>query len=712
MAAVVCTQCGAEAPHTAEDIAADAPKRCRFCGEPYASGKQSGAQAQKTPPPPVFGMPPPRRTEPQAAASVASAQGGAASAPLHKGSGQDRLSLPFDAQDITAAPPPKSRRWPWVVGLAAAAALGAAILTPVQMGLSPGWYRSILGPRVDSVAQQELAHGRLALDRGSSRGLVEAKQSFERALKIDAHFPAANAALAEAHLAMAQALRDAAQDMTYFSQGLTRKEMRRAQHDAQTQREEAKAWLVAATPWAQAAVQLAPNTPYTSRVMADLLRLEGDTKGADAWAQSGRIGPSDEAGMMVVQADLLAGHDLSGAAALLSRALLKAPGNNRARYKLAQVLLKRKDHAHALEAVNAILAAAPEHELAQQMLMRLQPAASQADKVQRPLVLSFANELHAGAVAPAPELQAALVEAGGAAAPPARAPEAPGAPGAPAADAPQPAPSAADTGNDGDADEAPIKGPPLTFVAQAKRGVKNIWQSLEGLWSGQVAAGVPEAVAPSDLGGGMPLPSGPLPAPAAQAAPATPAQAAAAAPAEAAAQAPQTDAALGTARPLPTHSVVDTVVKAAAQAPVTAFVPESKSGQPAPDLGHLPADVMQLGAAELVHRADGLREAHHAAEALPLYQLAAKRAPLEMAGLLGVGYCALETGAPQTAADAFTEALRRGSWQAEPHFGLAQAQLALGHSRDAVGHLRRYLMIEPGGPRATQARQMLEELSK
>ncbi|KAK1548497.1 hypothetical protein Q3G72_007029 [Acer saccharum] len=673
MAAVVCTQCGAEAPHSTGEGALNPPVRCRFCGHTY------GAAAPNSTPPQaaaraVIGSPPPRRTQPPMPS--------AAPAPVR--AGIDPLSLPFDAQDAAPRPQAGPKRWPLVLGLGLVLGLTGAVLKPVQMGLSPDWYASMLGKHVDPVAQQELQQGLAALNRGSSRGLIEAKQSFERALKIDGHYAQALAGLAEAELGMAQALGDAAQDMAHFSQGLSRKEMHRAQHDAQTQRQEAKLWTITATPAAQTAVQWAPNTPAANRVMAELLRQQGDMKGALAWAQGGRTSVSEDAGMMVVQADLIAEHDAAGACALLERALQKAPTDNRARYRLAQYLLKKKDAAHALQAVNAILAAAPEHELAQQMLMRLQPAASQAEKVQRPLVLSFESERQSGS---APQAQMLANADAGAAAPQALAPPA--------------GTGASDTAEMGD--ESPSQGPPMTFLAQAKLSAQNVWQSLGSLFS---SSDVPEPVAPSDLGGGMPIPSGPAASasePEVDPAPQNDNMAAAAPPL----------AAIPKPLPLPSIAPVDKAVQAAAKAPVAAaMAPSAAKPVAAVALSELGADVQRLGPTELLQRADAQRSAHNPAQALPLYQLAARRAPQQMGALLGVGYTQLDLGAPAAAADAFNEALRLSSWQAEPHFGLAQALQAGHNNREAIAHYRRYLAIEPGGPHAAIARQMLEELSK
>lgn len=617
MAGLVCKQCGAFYPPQSNPAAgAQTPSRCRFCGD-ILDTQTPPAKPQVAPV--TEGIPPVSQVQ--------------TAAPKHENlragiSHQQRLQEPFEPLHAPVDVPRPSSRWPRrVLLLLVLVGLGVyAQQSPFFSGPAAFW-RAFVRPGIDPVAQQKLAQGYLALERGSSRALAEAEQDFQQALQLQPQYPAAYVGLTDVHLAMGQALEDAAEQVPYFSRHASQKDRKVWEQQAREQHTQAQQLVVTAAASAQVALQLAPNLPEAQRAMADVLQRQGQADKANMWRQAAERLAADNAYLMASKAEASNhGDDAQQAFTLWQQTVAQAPQNNRWRYKLAQSALQHDKREQALEQLNTILQTAPEHELAQQMLMRLEPAASNADKVTHPLVLSFAPSLAPAAAPPAPETLP---------------------------------PSAPETPQHADATPHGLN----RWILEGRTLASNMRQTVQKSWHQLVDA------APTDSTTSL-------------------------------ASSHQEAPGLQAAHPEPQAPTPAAPEPALAPVPVT------------PKKPMIPNELRRMSVPTLLEHGQTLRQAQKSDQALMFFQQATQSAPQDQNAWLGYGFCQLDLQQPQQAVDTFQQAVALASWQAEGHFGLAEALRQTHHAREAVQHYRRYLMIEPNGPYAQQARQKLEDLSK
>jgi tetratricopeptide (TPR) repeat protein len=680
MAAVICPQCGAQLSDgpTAPGEAV-AVQRCRFCGHAF-----DGGSGEAVPP-----------AAPALAGPPAAPPGQPSRAPR----AVDPLTVPFDmpGDGDGGRPERRNRQWPMRLALlVVVAALATAVMQPQRFGLAPDFWQHLGGRQQDPMVQREVAMGYAALNQGSSRALVAARGAFLRAQRLGPEDATAQAGLAACCLAMADTLTAAADNMAHFSAGLGRKERQRAQREAEAERTEATLWRDQAIGPAQTAVQLDPSLAAGHRAMAELAWLRGDPNGALAWLQDNAIGKDEAPATQALRAAIRLADDANAPTEQLANAVVAMPEDNRLRYRLAVAYLGRHQAPLALEQVNAILASAPEHELAQQMLMRLQPVASQASKSPRPMVLSFQSETAIDPTAPPAAPPAAI-----AAPPVAYAQEAPGS----------------------------WQG---RFLAVAQGTVQRLraWVgSVGGAEAGSEARHDSEAptaapVAPRNSEAPSAAPVAPRNSEAPSAAPVAPHNSETPTAAPLAPHNSEAPSAAPVAPQKPSAAIATPVAAAAAPAPQGEGAANTLAPGAVPPSGGTPtsavvaepvvldARVQAMSPGNLLTYGQQLRDAHREREALAVYQLAARRSPTDVAGLVGAGGCYLAMGQTAAGLEAFEAAVRQAPWQAEPHFGLAEACRLAERRRDAINHYRRYLAIDPGGVHAPVARQMLEDLSK
>ena len=261
----------------------------------------------------------------------------------------------------------RRRRWfAWFLGSMAA----LTVIVGLCVWTAPQWPRRLIGafyretvPEA-AVALVHQGYGQLYPDTIAS--LQAAIQTFKSATAEASSYAEAHAGLAEAALTLAEVFQQQAQDKSR-SADKKHGHGREAEQAADLEKQ-AGTYLQMGTLEAQKAIHLAPDSMAANRAMALSFEVEGsELPRAVPYLRQARAAAPDDARVMYVA--LNAGEVPPARAMEVYRSIVeRMPQFNRARYKLARLYMQENDLEHAREQVHAIIASAPDHNLARWLL--------------------------------------------------------------------------------------------------------------------------------------------------------------------------------------------------------------------------------------------------------------------------------------------------------------------------------------------------------
>ena len=283
------------------------------------------------------------------------------------------MDLPEDDDPVAHQRRGRASRW-FFVALLVLGSAGSALYL-FQPEAVAGLVAQVRRAPVADAAVQQVQAGYEALDRDSMSSIQAAMGAFDRANRVDNRYADARAGQAEAELALAESYQQAAEDLERYAASLSKRDKLRRAGQITDQKQEATLRSDRALTAAKDALTLAPESAAANRALAHFYCVRGAEPGKiQPLLDRARAAAPQDTHLLYVQA-LAAERDPARAVGLYQEAIAAAPQLNHARYRLARLFMANNNPTGALQQVEAILRNAPDHELAQALLQKLQPTA-------------------------------------------------------------------------------------------------------------------------------------------------------------------------------------------------------------------------------------------------------------------------------------------------------------------------------------------------
>jgi predicted Zn finger-like uncharacterized protein len=242
----------------------------------------------------------------------------------------------------------------------------------------------LLGRGIPELAQEHVKTGWSELAKDSNAAIDRARDNFEKALALADTFADARGGLAETELVRAENLLAEASELEMKLAGEA--DQAAAKSKIEALKKDAEAGGDKAFTLAKDALKSDPDGLVANRAMADYYRFKGAASQMQKLIDAAKkVAPSD-AGIAYVLGSSMASDAAASERAMryFDEALEKAPGMQRARWKMAQLYVTQNNLDKAKLHVKAILDAVPDHERAKALMLRLEPPPAPVAKPPEP----------------------------------------------------------------------------------------------------------------------------------------------------------------------------------------------------------------------------------------------------------------------------------------------------------------------------------------
>ncbi len=262
-------------------------------------------------------------------------------------------------------------KWALVVVIVIAAGLGGFYAGRPE--LFRGIIGSLGGRAVPELAASHLKVGYIDLSRDSYASIDQAVDNFEKAMALAPDYPAAMAALCEAHLARGEYLEEEAEDLAAEVVGEKKVDREKLEKRIADLRRRAERRRDEAFRYGSQAIKLEPGSLAVNRAMADYYRVTRASEQMRDLLTRAEAVDRDDPGIAYVRGSAAAEDPAAAERAIryLDTALERAPRMQRARYKLARVYYRQGEADAARVHLQAVLDAVPDHERAKGLLASL-----------------------------------------------------------------------------------------------------------------------------------------------------------------------------------------------------------------------------------------------------------------------------------------------------------------------------------------------------